>query len=364
MKKLRVKGVFVRLMILIVGVVFVFVVSKINFDKGNELQQIYGSFIGQKSPYNGMIEVWNIDSFESGLKSKVSYLENVARKFQSKNKGVYVMVRNLTIGECENSLISGNFPDMISCSYGFCDKLKEYFVPFSNYDFDVFENFLNAGKGKNGELYGLAWCFGFYSLISTKSKLEKANQKFEDVKLNEIAFDSGYKYKSGKKERESKSLVFGVGDYLMPKNALNAYNKSRSIQINETSENELQFKSQYSAYTSFLSNDATILLGTQRDVFRMMNREEKAKVRDVVYLPILEWTDLIQFSFLCKNDNLKRKEMAEKFAEFLVEKGNQEKIEEIGLLSVCDVQSVNLKGVMRDITPQKFKNSELQGVFL
>ena len=342
------------------SLIFVFVISKLNLGE-DDMNHIYSSFIGQKSPYNGIVEIWNIDSFESGTKSKFSFLEKVAKKFQKQNKGVYVLVRNLTIGECENSLKQGKLPDLISCSYGVCEKIKDYFVPFKDKDIEIYNNFVEAGKFED-KVYGLAWCVGFYALISTKTKIEKAKLDFENVKLNEIILEAGYKYKIGKKEKESKSLVFGVGDYLMPKNALKAYNKARSIQIEENETEELKLKSQYSAYSSFLSNNATILLGTHRDVYRMMNREEKGNVSDVSYLPLLEWTDLVQFSFLCKSDD-SRKLMAEKFAKLLTIKENQEMLDDIGMFPVCGVNNLDLKGVMSDIPLDKFSDCELKKVF-
>ena len=362
MRKLKAKNVIFRILTLVVALVLVFVVPKINIGSEDDLKYIYGTFIGQKSPYNGIIEIWNIDTFESGLKSKSSYLDAMAKKFQKRNKGLYVVLRNLTIGECQNLLKSGEIPDVISCSYGVSDSIKDYVSAYEDVCENVFDNFLEAGRGADGKLYALAWCTGFYSLISTKSKLEKAGKITNDVNLNEIAFESSYEFKVGKKNKLSRSLVFGSGDYLMPKNALKAYNKARSIQIEETENKELNLKSQYSAYTSFLSNDATILLGTHRDVFKMQAREESGKIQDVVYLPLTNWTDLVQFSFLCKGDNNERNEMAEKFAIFLTETRNQEKLEDIGMFPVTKVENTSLKGVMRDIILENFSDYELEKV--
>ena len=75
------------------------------------MAHIYGAFIGNKSEYNGVIEVWNIDSFEGGTKPKVSYLEYQASRFQKENKGTYLVIRNLTEGECVNLINGGVVPD-------------------------------------------------------------------------------------------------------------------------------------------------------------------------------------------------------------------------------------------------------------
>ena len=364
MKKIKIKSAFIRLFVLMLALVLCFSANSWNFCSEDDMKYIYGSFIGQKSPYNGMIEVWNIDSFESGLKSKVSYIETIAKRFQKKYKGVYLMVRNLTAGECVNLLKSGNVPDVVSCSYGNFEIIKDYVIAFENENEEVFGNFLNAGRSSDGKLYALAWCVGVYSLISTRAKIEKAGKEFDKIELNKMAYDLSYDHKLGKKIKTSKSLVFGVGDYLMPKNALKAYNKAWSIQIQESENDELCFKSQYSAYTSFLSNDATVLLGTHRDVIRMQTREENGKVNDVVYLPLVNWTDLVQFSFLLKNDNKEKKQMAEKFALFLTESKNQEEIEKIGMFPVVELENTSYNGVMRDIILENFSNCELKRVIL
>ena len=132
--------------------------------------------------------------------------------------------------------------------------------------------------------------------------------------------------------------------------------------IQELEKDEICLKSQYSAYISFLSNDATILLGTHRDVVKMQAREENGKVSDVIYLPLTNWTDLVQFSFLMKSDNNDRKLMAERFAKFLTEESNQEEIEKIGMFPVVAVKNTSYKGVMRDIILENFSDCELEKV--
>ena len=224
-------------------------------------------------------------------------------------------------------------------------------------------NFINAGKNDNGEIYALPWCVGFYSLISTKSKLEKAGKYVDDVKLNEIVFDSGYEFKSGKKMKKSESVVYGTGNYLMPKNAIFAYNRAESIQTEIEKQSELVFNSQYSAYSSFLSDNATILLGTHRDIIRMQNRAEKGKVIDVIVKPLLKWTDLVQFAFLCKSEDSIRKKYAEKFALYLLEEKNQRNVEMIGMFPVLNIKETSYKGVMLDIIHENFSVCELKRVF-
>lgn len=356
------KNIIFRALILAFALVLVFVSPHFSFLLGDDFNLIYSTFIGKKSEFQGIIEVWNIDTFESGTASKTSYIEKIAQKFQKENKGTYVLVRNLTQGECENLLASGELPDVFSCSYGIVEVIRDYIKPFENIPSEVNDKFLNAGK-INNELYALAWCAGMYCLISTKSKLEKAGVDAENVKLNEIAYDAGYEYKSGKNTKISASICYGTGMYLMPKNSLNAYNKARSIQVTEGEKNELKLKTGYSAYCSFLANDATILLGTHRDICRMKLREEKGKVSDVEYLPLNCWTDLVQFALVTKKGGSAQNKLAENFARALADSANQNEIEAIGMFPVTKVSETSYMGTMRDIILENFSDLELKSVF-
>lgn len=361
MKKNGIKLLVFRISVLVLALVILFISPLAKFSANDDLNYIYSTFIGKKSEYNGVLEVWNIDTFESGTASKSSFLEMAGKEFQKKFKGIYVVVRNLTVGECQNLLNSGELPDVLSCSYGVSEIIKDKIRPYEKTNKEILPNFLNSGK--MGEMvYGLPWCFGVYSLISTKSKIEKAGKFVDGVKLSEIAFDSAYEYKSGKKTKKSASITFGTGEFLLPKNALNAYNKAESTQ-SKNSDIELIFKSQYSAYSAFLSNGATILLGTHRDICRMTNRELKGKVSDVLYQPLLSWTDLVQFAFLCKNGDNLRKKYAENFALFLTEGSNQKQVEKIGMFPVVAVNESQYKGIMLDIILENFSDCEVKSLF-
>lgn len=358
----KVKNVIFRSLLLVFAIVLVFATPLLGFLVGDDLSLIYSTFIGKKSEYQGVIEVWNIDSFDSGIAEKSTYIEQVAKVFQKKNKGAFVIIRNLTQNECLNLLEQGEKPDIFSCSYGVADKLRENISAFESNDFKINDKLLNAGK-IGDELYGVAWTLGYYVLISTKTKLEKAGLNVEEVELNKVAYQAGYEYKSGKKTKISRSLCYGTSLYLMPKNALLAYNKARSIQIQENEENALVLKTGYSAYSSFLVNEATILLGTQRDVCRMAAREEKGKISDVLYLPLTNWTDLVQFAFVTKKGDELQNLYAEKFVKELVSSENQTAIEKIGMFPVVTVNETTYKGIMRDIILENFGVLELKSVF-
>ena len=43
-------------------------------------------FFGKKAEYQGVITLWNVDTFEGGSASKTSFLENVSLKFEKEKK--------------------------------------------------------------------------------------------------------------------------------------------------------------------------------------------------------------------------------------------------------------------------------------
>lgn len=356
----RGKVLFRFVVLVFVGLMFVYLPA-IHLKQYDEISLIYRTFIGEKSEYQGMIEVWNIDSFEAGNISKTSILESRAKAFQTQHKGLYFMIRNVTENECFNMLKSGQKPDLFSCSYVVAENIKDYIQEFEDKETDIHSNFLNAGK-HNGLQYGLPWCAGLYFLISTKSKLEKAGKDIEGVKLLDIAFDSSYRFKEGKKEILSYSLTFGTNGKLMPKNAISSYNKNSIVQENGIDIDAVN-QSQYSAYSKFVTNKATILLGTQRDVLRVENKQKQGKVEDVIVEPLTRYTDLVQFLFLSKSDDFLRKKHAEMFARFMLEDESQRTVQKSKMFAVKHLLIEGEVGIMSNITPEIIGNCEVLSVF-
>ena len=51
----------------------------------------------EKFSFEGVINVWNVDTFESGSNSKASFLESASMKFSKENKGVLFLVKNFKV---------------------------------------------------------------------------------------------------------------------------------------------------------------------------------------------------------------------------------------------------------------------------
>ena len=67
---------------------------------------------------------WNVDTFEGGIGSKSGFLEKCAIEFEKENRGLYILVKNMTIDECLLQLKEGNKPDLLSFGEKFFDEFK------------------------------------------------------------------------------------------------------------------------------------------------------------------------------------------------------------------------------------------------
>lgn len=368
MKKLsrKAKIVLFRFLCLIFAALLIYAIPLAETSTNDNLERIYSVFIGEKSKYQGMIEIWNIDTFEAGDTSKTTILNSVAQAFQQKNKGLYIMVRNVTEQECDNMIASGQLPDIFSCSFGVASKIKYYLQSYQNFDANLYSNFFNAGKDENENLYGVAWCSGLYYLMSTKSSLENAGvSNFEKFLLKDNAFCLGYVKKNKKSSKNIYSLAFASKGYLMPKQALISYNNTGVNSISELSYNKSIIASQYDAYIDFLVGKSVMLLGSQRDIVRMDKRIKNGKIQDVLIEPILSETDLVQFMFMTKNDDAVKTEYMQKFVSFLLSEKNQKKIAKTNLFSpLYGIDEKSEIAAIDNILAEDLQNLKINNIFM
>lgn len=357
--------IFKRVFVAIIAIALIAILPIVQpFDENMAI--IYKTFVGNKSQYQGMIEIWNIDTFESGNVSKSKLLTSFANSYQKKNKGVYFMVRNMTEQECLNLLESGESPDLFSCSYGVAEKIKNYVQPYSNSDFGIRQEFIEAGS-EDGNLYGLAWSRGCYFLISTEEKLQKAGVDTEsEYSFADIALSLGYEVKNKNSTKIVYSITMGGGKYLMPQEALNSYNNNESATGLEFAfdKNSIN-QTQYTAYSKFVAGEAVTLLGSNRDVYRMENRVANGKMSEVIYLALTKFCDLVQFMFIGSTCSGEKLNCIQDFAKFVTGEESQKKLADAGMFPVtfADENDYTLSA-MKDIIPEINSDLKVFNVFL
>lgn len=366
MKKLKnIKALMFRILVCTLVVIMLIFLPNIELSKNYDLSNIYSVFLGKKAGYTGIIEIWNIDTFEAGNVSKANLLSSITKEYQNKNKGVYFMVRNLTENECVNLLNTGECPDLFSCGFGVADSVKDYVKSFSNLNLSEVDDCLKESVTVENQVMAVPWCKGGYFVISTKEKLEKASIKADDASFCDKLFSAGYMVKNKKSEKVVYSVAFGNSNYLMPQQAVKSYNNSEVDLISNSYNKEHKDWTGYSAYCDFIAGNSVFLIGTQRDVYRMKNREKLGKSTDVVIEQLKDFTDLIQFMLLGKNLSGNKLAEVENFANFLIQEKTQSIVANSGLFAVKNlVEREQNSSVMLNIIPENFNNYTTLKLFI
>ena len=236
------------------------------------------------SEYKGILTLWHIDTFEGGVGSRKQFLLSISREFEKENEGVLVMALDYTAENAEKAMEEGKFPDLIS--YGAGVKLKNLQPIKESRAGDVFSG------GYNGETYALCWCRGGYCVIE--------NPEYKDT------------------ENAAQKLVVSQGEFTNPLIA---------FALSDKTEKNFEILSPLNAYIKFTAGKSKYLLGTQRDINRLILRGMDFTVR-----PLDGYNDLFQYISVVSTDS-EKSVYAQKFATFLTSDGVQRKLNKIGMFS-------------------------------
>lgn len=242
----------------------------------------------------GVLELWQIDMFEGGQGSRRQYLSQIASDFEKENKKVLINVINKTVEGALWNFTNDVYPDMISFSAGL-DGVLPILVKL-----DVKKDVL--GGKINGDVYAYPWAVG------------------------------GYVYITREKSEKIQTVYISEGLYNLP--TLAAYLE------------ELTFENQVvceplDAFSSFLKDENSALLGTHRDLYRL-----SGKNCNVIITPLKKFSDLIQYIGVVKG-NEKRIALSKCFIDFLVT-NCEESIYKIGMMPNGNVEK---NGDNRPIAP-------------
>ncbi len=232
------------------------------------------------------ISVWQIDGFEGGKGSRATYLQNTAKKCFDGEK-TYVTVTALSADAARENLKNGIIPDMISYSAGF------YGI----------ENLIN----KTDFTYKI-WARGAYCFLSLTE-----NDDFSAVSSQNTVVNLGKDNLA-----DVAAMLSGVGG---------------AHKENPTN-----------AYLQLIGGKYKYLLGTQRDVFRLITRGVSFSLK-----PVEEFNDLYQnISILTANGEKYGK--CKRFVDYLL---NKKGVGSLGLL--CDGGEIEVEQ-LRILQETKFKS--------
>ncbi len=276
----------------------------------------------------GVIELWNVDTFSGGSISKSDYLNNVARLFENSNKGLYINIKNMSIEEFNLALSSSKKPALISFGYGVGGAIKELLTPLSVNTSSLKAEIKNAGVA-DGSQYAIGYVMGGYAFYSTSEKLSDALKENTIILSSEFE-NCGYDKTLKKSTKHIYGLIYGESKYISPQNCIQTANASEICMSVDD----------YNAYVDFISlNKATILLGTHRDLVKLKGKLERESIQDLLIEPVSTYNDLVQFIGVVKEQNEQVDKYATKFIEYLMSESSQKFLAGSGMFSTT-IQSL------------------------
>lgn len=273
------------------------------FAKINELNYSLNS--EYKFDFSGVLELWNVDTFEGGSVSRTTFLEKRAIEFEKQNKGIFISVNNLTLEQLKLNLENGKKPHIITFGIGVGDIFLNDIINLSS-SYLVRDDLTKSSK-INGSLKALPIMIGGYSLISNSEKI--SNEKIIET-LN-----------------ENNQIIFSTIDNINPLLSLFVNDVKTEFLANES-------LSSFDAYDKFINSKYNVLLGTQRDFYRCRNRENNLKMQ-CNYNILSGFTDLIVYASIFKSSN-QIEEIANSFLKYLTSESVQCKLCNINMFPVIN----------------------------
>ena len=276
--------------------------------------------------YYGVIELWNVDTFEGGSVARSLWLQKRSMEIEKAHPGTFIIVRNMTKDQAILNLENGNKPTLISYGIGFGSVVLPYLTNYTG-TVNVRDDLLKGGM-INNTIYALPYILGGYAVIANEvllQNLEVGENLLEAVLTSSI--------KKSKTTIPSLSIA-GAGNT----NASLAlyFNAQNKVSENASISEEAFSLDAYSAYEQFvLKNSSTFLLGTQRDVYRCNNRQNNHTDEQYTYLPLGGFSDLIQYISIFETDAA-TKEMCEAFLSHITNEKTQKTLSSIYMFNVCN----------------------------
>jgi hypothetical protein len=263
-----------------------------------------------------LLDIWYIEGFEGGSVSRIGWLRSRCLEYEKAHKGILICVTSYTETQAADKLAAGERFDLISFPTGLGATLLPHLADYDGSMYGVLDNFAAAGVADNTQI-AVPYMAGVYGLFIRE--LDKERLNITDL-ASEI-YKAGYTKKVGKNTINMQPLVQGSGAYNNPLPATTF-----------KPEAALPKRTQYEAYVAFCRNrTATVLLGTQRDMYRLNNRVEQGNIEALEFVPLFSHNDLCQF--MAVGAASAKHSEAVSFIEFLLSDATQHKLTTVGMFS-------------------------------
>ena len=272
--------------------------------------------------YQGILELWHIETFEGGSKSRSGFLEREAINFEKNHKGTYIVIQTMSLEQFELNIKANKLPNMISFGIGVGNDFIESLLEL---DCENLRSEICDGGVFNGKQKAVPYIFGGYAIISN---------------------DGG-------------NMKTGVG-LNGTTNPLLAVQKCKMQIANFYDDKTLD---SYNAYDKFIKGNFQSLVGTQRDVYRCKNRMDKGLMNKTTFTFLNQYTDIVQYLSVFKGKEIEEK-LCKQFVSQIISTNVQTKLKEYNLFSPLKNLKLYLDGIYKDFEQALQGNLEVENVFL
>ena len=270
--------------------------------------------------YQGILELWHIETFEGGSVSRTKFLERLAINFEKQNKGCYVVIQTMNLEQFELNIQNNKRPNMISFGIGACDKIVNELIELNNKDVRL--DLAKAGQYCSKQL-AIPYILGGYVLIQKQSGMVGVGLKGTTNPL-----------------------------MAMQKNNLKIANIYKEIDMDS-----------YDIYDKFLKGSFETLLGTQRDFYRIQSRQQKGLMADIDYNFLGGYSDLVQYISVFKSGKTEE-EMCKQFVNLLTNKDAQSKLADYNLFSTLQNITLYKDGLYKEFEETLKQSMQCENAFI
>ncbi|MDD4291607.1 MAG: hypothetical protein PHX51_05175 [Clostridia bacterium] len=275
----------------------------------------------EEREYKGVLIVWHVESFEGGMGSRISWLKRKGNSFAKTKSGLFVEVMKMTAEQTVDALEKGERFDVISYPHSLGKKLAPYLAKYGG-AVSISNAYAQSGKSA---MCAVAYMCGGYALIARESTVKEYGD------ILELPLLSG-EMTAGKSKAPICKVVWGSNGN-SPETAFAALGFTQ--EQTESVARTFPPYTQYQAYAEFINGRTVTLLGTQRDLSRITNRQKQG-FEAVEYLFVGGYTDLVQYVSVCADTDME--EISQSFIEYLTSVSVQSSLVSIEMYNVCGLE--------------------------
>ncbi|HAJ77613.1 MAG TPA: hypothetical protein DCO89_00895 [Clostridiales bacterium] len=271
--------------------------------------------------YQGILELWHIETFEGGAKSRSGFLEREAINFEKKHKGTYIVIQTMNLEQFELNIKQNKHPNIISFGIGVGNDFVENLLDL---DCASLRGDICAGGVFNGKQKAVPYILGGYAIISNGNANGKTGVGLKGTTNPLLAV-----------QKEDKQIAELYDD-----NSLDSYD----------------------AYDKFIKGNFSTLIGTQRDVFRCKSRMDKGLLNGASFTFLNKYTDLVQYLSVFKGKEIEEK-LCNEFVSHMISSNVQAKLKDYNLFSTLTNIKLYTDGLYKDFEDSLQSKLTIENVF-